>query len=1296
MKKKHPIFPLSPLTKSGGGRSTLRTVTNTIAAFLFLLSGTAGFAQATSYCAPGTQDVDGQGITNVTIGTINNTTTTENGNYGNFSAQAASIGQGAIQQFSISLFTIEGYDTRIWVDWNDDFTFAESELVFNTISPYATRATVTGTFTVPLTAALGNHRLRIGIVPEWAGIATPCYTGDWGAFEDYTVNVIPAPSCFAPTTLAGANVNAGTINISWAAPATGTPAGYEYAVTTTPAAPETGTPVTTTAVTAVTVTPNATSYLHVRTNCGEGDYSTWTTVPFFNGACIPRPSDVDGTGITNVTIGALNNTTGREAGNYGNFPTQIVDVAQGVTQQFSISLNTWMPYNVKIWADWNDDLDFNDEGEQIFNGTSADADTAIVNGTFTVPATAALGTHRLRTGAVAGTATPCYTGTYGAYEDYTINVTTPPACFSPTALLTENISAGNISISWTAPTLGSTPAGYEYAITETEATPANGTPAAATTVTGITVTPNVTSYLHVRTNCGSNLYSNWVTIPFYNGVCIPSPRNIDGAGITNVTMGAINNTTGAEQGNYGNYSAQTVTAGQGTTQRFSISFNVLTAYRTTIWVDWNNDLDFDDEGEAVYNGTSAGSVLATLTGTFTVPLTAPLGSHRLRIGANPSFSGNPTPCFTSTTIYGAYEDYTINVTAAPSCYSPNDPAGIATASGLANLSWAAPTLGGTPTGYEYAVTTTTAAPATGTAITGTLVTGYEIGQDNVYYYLHVRTNCGDGGFSEWVTSYRFRYLRGDTCATPINLASEVSPYSFSTEGATNDYAPTCGNGTAPDLYYTLEVPNGYTFSIELTEGNYSYVSTLVYGGCDVFDQTLIFCSNSAGGESGTTWENLTGASQTIYWIQDGFDSLYGTFTLEWSLTPPAACDRPRTVNALVTSLTTADINWTAPNSGTPQGYEYAITASAIPPANGIPTTALSATHVAITPNVNSFLHVRSVCGENGNSIWVTYNFFSGYCVPENTESTEHYISGITTTGGDTNITNTGTGFSGFADYTDEFSVSTYAGGSFTLTATHPGEEYLYGVWIDWNNDFDFTDDGERVSNLGYLTSPANLGNITVPVGTPEGRFSMRIRNALSGSPIPSCGQQGSGETEDYTIIVGPTPTCFAPYALSIEPVDGTTANLRWSPPELGTPPQGYEYVISNSAVAPTGNGTVSSSIFIESAAYNQAQNAYLFVRSICGDGDYSTWATTAILDTNAPQIAKNNVIVYKEANTINVTAGTTLITGVAIYDIRGSKLYSQTNINAAQTVITGLQLQQQVLIVEVTTTKGKVSKRIVF
>jgi len=88
--------------------------------------------------------------------------------------------------------------------------------------------------------------------------------------------------------------------------------------------------------------------------------------------------------------------------------------------------------------------------------------------------------------------------------------------------------------------------------------------------------------------------------------------------------------------------------------------------------------------------------------------------------------------------------------------------------------------------------------------------------------------------------------------------------------------------------------------------------------------------------------------------------------------------------------------------------------------------------------------------------------------------------------------------------------------------------------------------------------------------------------------------------------------------------------------------------------------------------------------------------TADILDTDAPVLNANSVIVYKEGNAINITTGTVQITGVTVYDINGRKLYTKTGIEAATASIDNLQVASQVLIIEVNTAKGKVSKRIVF
>lgn len=76
-----------------------------------------------------------------------------------------------------------------------------------------------------------------------------------------------------------------------------------------------------------------------------------------------------------------------------------------------------------------------------------------------------------------------------------------------------------------------------------------------------------------------------------------------------------------------------------------------------IWVDWNQDEDFDDSGEDIT--VNGGPV--TFTATITPPADANLGDTRMRIRIR--HSGDPEPC--GETGYGEVEDYTINVATPP-------------------------------------------------------------------------------------------------------------------------------------------------------------------------------------------------------------------------------------------------------------------------------------------------------------------------------------------------------------------------------------------------------------------------------------------------------------------------------------------------------------------------------------------------------------------------------------------------------------------------------------------------------
>lgn len=237
----------------------------------------------------------------------------------------------------------------------------------------------------------------------------------------------------------------------------------------------------------------------------------------------------------------------------------------------------------------------------------------------------------------------------------------------------------------------------------------------------------------------------------------------------------------------------------------------------------------------------------------------------------------------------------------------------------------------------------------------------------------------------------------------------------------------------------------------------------------------------------------------------------------------------------------------------------------------------------------------------------TIPFF--YCTANNSTNTTYYISGVTTAGGSANFSNTGTGFSatGYADYTGTYSVSQNAGLGFTITATHPSSTYGYSVWVDWNNDGDFTDSGETIITTSYLSSPAAVGTVTIPAGTAAGNYRMRIRNAYSSNPAPACGDHAYGETEDYRIVcLGPLPCSGNPSNIAVTVTSLSTATFNWTA-AAPAPASGYQYYLSTSLTAPlygtaaTGS-TAAGVTTVNLTGLTSGATYHIWVRSNCGGG----------------------------------------------------------------------------------------------
>ena len=198
------------------------------------------------YCLPNPSSRDGKGITKVVFGTgeniVNNVDET-NGlpssapYYGDYSAMVGAVPAGTEATIDITYNTCTSscfnYGTLIWVDWDNSLTFEDDELVFVGQSSTATNPsgahTLSATFTVPVDQALGNYRMRIAGADSYFdsyinGNATAyhsaCFSHDYTVCHDYTLQVLEAPSCFAPTDLAVTYEGGTEATVSWTSEAT--------------------------------------------------------------------------------------------------------------------------------------------------------------------------------------------------------------------------------------------------------------------------------------------------------------------------------------------------------------------------------------------------------------------------------------------------------------------------------------------------------------------------------------------------------------------------------------------------------------------------------------------------------------------------------------------------------------------------------------------------------------------------------------------------------------------------------------------------------------------------------------------------------------------------------------------------------------------------------------------------------------------------------------------------------------------------------------------------------------------
>ncbi|OUJ74185.1 hypothetical protein BXP70_10645 [Hymenobacter crusticola] len=579
------------------------------------------------------------GIFNVTLGTINNTTTGVADGYKDYACtQNANLTLGTTVPFTVQTNASAPETVQAWLDLNNDGSLnATSELIYSNTGT----GQHTGTITLPATAVTGVRlRLRVAADYVYSPVPTPCSTPQYSQTEDYSVTLSASPlaptaefMAAQPLTCSGCvqftdqSLNGPTAWLwDFGDGTTSTQQNPQHCYTTP------GT---------FTVTLTATNAIGANTRT-RSNYISYDNVLPKAASCTPITTDYCcNYGITQFTLGSLTKASATGQAGYEDFTCSgKVQLTEGRSYPLSITTGTGNAQDTRVWLDLNNDGSFDPVTELIFQALNR----ANPTGTYTIPSTAVKNQPlRLRVSSdyVNANFGPCTNLQYGQAEDYTVTVL--PSTQPPTAAFTSNYVLGgcqnpvqftdqsqNVPTAW----LWS----FGDGTTSTQQNPSHTYTASGSYTVSLkatnaygTNTTQTANYIVISVPCVSYCASNgtnnafWITSVSLAGAALPLP---------------FTSISGADAGGYGNYLNRTITLVRNQSYTLTVATNLTNFHTTSVWIDWDQDGIFSNaERIADVNTTGA------FSGTFTVPnLTGNL--LRMRVVARLNTNA-PNACLTS-------------------------------------------------------------------------------------------------------------------------------------------------------------------------------------------------------------------------------------------------------------------------------------------------------------------------------------------------------------------------------------------------------------------------------------------------------------------------------------------------------------------------------------------------------------------------------------------------------------------------------------------------------------------------
>lgn len=1193
------------------------------------------------YCASAATSTADEEIWNVTFGTINNTSTCAtlapgpgsiNSMYSNYttSVAAPSIAAGIPVPFSVNAASCGGnYPStlRIFIDYNQNGIFdlpVEQAYLNNAFTSSTTGATIlSGNITIPCSALAGITRMRV-VLDETSG-APACGTYTWGETEDYNINIVAGAATYAAS-----NAIQFTGNISSGS--------NDVRILRVPVK-----------VASSPCNPGVINELRFNT-AGSTSAADITSAKLYK------------TGNSNVF--SIANLVGTVASPSGQFLFSVNDTAVNDTN------NYWLAYDVSTTATSTNVLDARFDSIQVF-------------GNWFTPIIGAPAGNLVITNPMT------YIGSNVIHPD--LSMVERPSVNSRMLRAMVRMSSSGAPVSVTQLSLDANGGGDDTSNIANVKVFYTGNSAnfAATNQFGSTfiqTTPTGNKYGAFNINGIVNLLNDtnyfWVTYDIKNTAILgdsvdaeitaitiagvsQTPSTTAPAGsrkiraqycasgatstadeeIWNVTIGGLNNTStcattapgpGSVNSQYSNYSG--FVAAPNFAAGLPIPFSVNAAacsfsgYPSSlgIYIDYNQNGIFDLPGEAAYlnnNFTSSTTGATIISGNITVPCSALPGVTRMRIVLDETTAGT-APCGTYT--WGETEDYDVNIVSGAPAFrnvSVNQNSGATAAAAtdvrilrIPVVMTSSPCNPAVIDGFSFNTSGSTSAAdianaklyttrnssvfnntnllGTATSPSGqfTFTVADTLNNDTNFYWLTydvsataTNSNVLDARLDSINLLGSWRVPANGNPAGNIAIAT---PMAYLSSSAVHPDQGIVETASTNNRMLRIMVRMGSTgapvaltqFSLNANGGgddtsNIANVKVFSTGNSATF---------SAANQFGTTFVQTspTGNKYGAFNINGTINLLNDTnyFWVTYNIKSTAIIGD--SVDAEIAGLTIAGVSQT-PSNIAPAGSRrirgpYCASAAQFPGDGEI---------LNVTVGALNNTSICSVAAPGAGSILSLYSNYSETANPTN------MVAGVSI----------------------PFSINTSTcGGNFNG---------VLGIWIDLNQDGDFSDPGETVHmspSFLYGTAVFRTGNFIIPCTASPGLTRMRvILNETTASPISPCGVYGYGETEDYTInIVNAAPVYNAS---TTQQQTGTTSAGVTDVPVLRVPVR-----VTSSACTPgqvtefrfnTIGTTTASNILTaklyktgNSAAFSNA-NLVASVTSPSGAFSFIT-ADTLINDTN--------------------------------------------------------------------------------